>query len=41
MAWEKQGAVPMTMKPTEFGVYIQSEIEKWAKLINANKSSPK
>jgi tripartite-type tricarboxylate transporter receptor subunit TctC len=35
-AWEKQGAIPMTMKPNEFGVYIQSEIEKWAKLINAN-----
>ena len=39
-AWEKQGAVPMTMKPNEFGVYIQSEIEKWAKLINANAIKP-
>jgi tripartite-type tricarboxylate transporter receptor subunit TctC len=39
-AWEKQGAVPMTMKPDEFGVYIQSEIEKWAKLINANAIKP-
>ena len=38
--WEKQGAVPMTMKPNEFGVYIQSEIEKWAKLINANAIKP-
>jgi tripartite-type tricarboxylate transporter receptor subunit TctC len=39
-AWEKQGAIPMTMKPNEFGVYIQSEIEKWAKLINANAIKP-
>jgi tripartite-type tricarboxylate transporter receptor subunit TctC len=39
-AWEKQGAVPMTMKPNEFGVYIQTEIEKWAKLINANAIKP-
>jgi tripartite-type tricarboxylate transporter receptor subunit TctC len=38
--WEKQGAVPMTMKPNEFGAYIQSEIEKWAKLINANAIKP-
>jgi len=39
-AWEKQGAIPMTMRPNEFGVYIQSEIEKWAKLINANAIKP-
>jgi tripartite-type tricarboxylate transporter receptor subunit TctC len=39
-AWVKQGANPMTMKPNEFGVYIQSEIEKWAKLINANAIKP-
>ena len=24
------------MKPEEFGAYIQSEIERWAKLIKAN-----
>jgi tripartite-type tricarboxylate transporter receptor subunit TctC len=35
-AWERQGAVPMLMKPDEFGAYVQSEIEKWAKVINAN-----
>ncbi len=29
-AWEKQGAAPMIMKPEEFGVYVQSEIDKWA-----------
>ena len=28
-----QGANTMVMKPDEFGAYIQSEIERWAKLI--------
>jgi tripartite-type tricarboxylate transporter receptor subunit TctC len=35
-AWEKQGAVPMLMAPDEFGAHVQSEIEKWAKIIKAN-----
>jgi tripartite-type tricarboxylate transporter receptor subunit TctC len=35
-AWEKQGAVPMLMAPDEFGGHVQSEIEKWAKIIKAN-----
>jgi tripartite-type tricarboxylate transporter receptor subunit TctC len=35
-AWEKQGAVPMVMTPDEFGAHVQSEIEKWAKIIKAN-----
>jgi len=39
-AWEKQGAIPITMKPAEFGAYVQSEIEKWAKIINANGIKP-
>jgi tripartite-type tricarboxylate transporter receptor subunit TctC len=39
-AWEKQGAATMSMKPDEFGVYIQSEIDKWAKLIKANNIKP-
>jgi tripartite-type tricarboxylate transporter receptor subunit TctC len=26
----------MVMKPEEFGAYIQSEIDRWAKLIKAN-----
>jgi tripartite-type tricarboxylate transporter receptor subunit TctC len=39
-AWEKQGAVPMSMKPDEFGGYVQSEIEKWAKVISANAIKP-
>jgi tripartite-type tricarboxylate transporter receptor subunit TctC len=39
-AWEKQGAIPMSMKPDAFGGYVQSEIEKWAKVINANAIKP-
>ncbi len=39
-SWEKQGATPVSMKPDEFGAYVQSEIEKWAKVINANGIRP-
>ncbi len=35
-SWKRQGANTMAMKPDEFGRYIQSEIERWAKLIKAN-----
>ena len=35
-SWQRQGANTMVMKPDEFGAYIQSEIERWAKLIRAN-----
>ena len=35
-SWQRQGANTMVMTPEEFGAYIQSEIERWAKLINAN-----
>jgi tripartite-type tricarboxylate transporter receptor subunit TctC len=35
-AWEKQGAVPMLMAPGEFGAHVQSEIDKWARIIKAN-----
>jgi tripartite-type tricarboxylate transporter receptor subunit TctC len=28
------------MKPEEFGVYVQSEIDKWARLIKANNIKP-
>jgi tripartite-type tricarboxylate transporter receptor subunit TctC len=38
--WEKQGAHAMAMNPAEFGVYIQSEIDKWAKIIEANNIKP-
>jgi tripartite-type tricarboxylate transporter receptor subunit TctC len=32
-AWAKQGAVPMTMTPTEFGAFLKADIDKWAKVI--------
>ena len=35
-SWKRQGANPMVMQPDEFGSYIQSEIDRWAKLIKAN-----
>ncbi len=35
-SWKRQGANPMVMKPEEFGAYIESEIDRWAKLIKAN-----
>jgi len=39
-AWEKLGAIPLTMTPAEFGAYVQSEIEKWAMIIKANAIKP-
>ena len=33
-AWAKQGAVPMTMTPAEFGTFLKGDIEKWAKVID-------
>jgi len=35
-AWRAEGANPMIMKPGEFGAYVQSEIERWARVIKAN-----
>jgi tripartite-type tricarboxylate transporter receptor subunit TctC len=35
-SWRRQGANTMVMSPQEFGAYIQSEIDRWAKLIKAN-----
>ena len=32
-AWAKQGAFPMHMTPTEFGKYVEQDIEKWAKVV--------
>ena len=39
-AWRAQGANPMIMKPVEFGAHVQSEIERWARLIKANGIKP-
>jgi tripartite-type tricarboxylate transporter receptor subunit TctC len=35
-AWQQQGSNPMVMKPGEFGANIESEIERWAKVIKEN-----
>jgi tripartite-type tricarboxylate transporter receptor subunit TctC len=32
-AWAKQGAVPMTMTPDQFGTFLNQDIAKWAKVI--------
>jgi tripartite-type tricarboxylate transporter receptor subunit TctC len=32
-AWAKQGAVPMTMTPDQFGAFLKQDIDKWAKVI--------
>ena len=34
-AWSKQGALPMPMKPDEFGTFLGNEVEKWAKVARA------
>ena len=39
-AWTKQGASAMSMTPEQFGDYVQSEIDKWARVINANGIKP-
>ena len=35
-AWSEQGAIPVTMTQPEFKAFMQSEIDKWAKIIKAN-----
>jgi tripartite-type tricarboxylate transporter receptor subunit TctC len=32
-AWDKQGAVPMSMSPAEFDKFLRADIEKWAKVV--------
>ncbi len=34
-AWEKQGAVPMTMTPDEFRLYLMKDIKKWSIVVQA------
>jgi tripartite-type tricarboxylate transporter receptor subunit TctC len=36
VAWEKLGSIPVAMKPAEFGAFVQSEIDRWAKVIQTN-----
>ena len=40
-AWDKQGAVPLVMTPTEFDAYLRKDIEKWANVVNAAGLAPK
>jgi tripartite-type tricarboxylate transporter receptor subunit TctC len=39
-AWRKQGATAMSMTPDQFGEYVQSEIDKWARVIKVNGIKP-
>jgi tripartite-type tricarboxylate transporter receptor subunit TctC len=39
-SWENLGAHPVAMPPPEFGAFVQSEIEKWEKIITANAIRP-
>jgi tripartite-type tricarboxylate transporter receptor subunit TctC len=36
-AWEMQGATPLVMTRPEFAAFMQAEIAKWAKVIEANR----
>jgi tripartite-type tricarboxylate transporter receptor subunit TctC len=31
--WAKQGAVPMSMTPAEFGLFLRGDIVKWANVV--------
>jgi tripartite-type tricarboxylate transporter receptor subunit TctC len=36
----KQGAVPLSMSPAEFKAFVEAQVDKWAKVIQANKIKP-
>jgi tripartite-type tricarboxylate transporter receptor subunit TctC len=38
--WEEQGAVPVTMTQPQFKSFMESEVAKWAKVIEANHIPP-
>jgi tripartite-type tricarboxylate transporter receptor subunit TctC len=40
-AWDKQGAAPLVMTPTEFDAYLRKDIEKWAGVVKAAGLGPK
>jgi tripartite-type tricarboxylate transporter receptor subunit TctC len=35
-AWAKQGALPMSMTPAEFGTFLNKDIEKWRKVVEVS-----
>jgi len=38
--WAKQGAVPMTMTPDEFGRYIVDDVAKWERVVKISGAKP-
>ena len=34
-AWDKQGAVPLVLSPSEFDAYLRKDIEKWAQVVKS------
>jgi len=39
-AWEKQGAVAMSMTPEEFTRFLNEDIEKWARIVKISGAKP-
>ena len=39
-AWEKQGAIAMSMTPEEFGRFMREDIEKWARIVKISGAKP-
>lgn len=39
-AWEKQGAKPFAMAQPQFATFMQAQVDKWAKVIAANRITP-
>ena len=39
-AWAKQGAEPMLMTPAQFTAYLESDIEKWARIVKISGAKP-
>jgi len=39
-AWEKQGAVAMSMTPDEFTRFLNEDIEKWARIVKVSGAKP-
>jgi tripartite-type tricarboxylate transporter receptor subunit TctC len=39
-AWDKQGAIGMSMSPDEFGRFLREDIEKWSKVVKLSGAKP-